>query len=67
LSFLFYMWVFSVWLRPTHGIASGRDFDSARMEVLAYIMTFGGGAWLILVLIVEAGILWDRIKKARKK
>jgi len=61
------MWFFAVWTWTTHDIASGRDFDSARMEVLAYIVTFGVGALLILVLIGEIGILWDRIKKARKK
>ena len=48
-------------------IVSGRDFDSARTEALAYIGAFLGSIYLILALIGEIEILRDRVKKARKK
>ena len=67
MRFLGYMWFFAVWTWTTHDIASGRDFDSARTEALAYIGAFLGSIYLILALIGEIEILRDRVKKARKK
>lgn len=66
MRFLVHILVFAVWAWFVRDIVSGKDFDSARMEVLAYIGAFLGTIYLIGALIAEIGILWDRIKKARK-